>query len=281
MNKKLKRMLAVVSAVAMCAVSVVSISAGALYIPTDKTVNPYTISFESGSVKYHLWQEATDYFGLEDLKIYISEPMEYEWHGEEEFKHLIGSTCYKILGSYHQIYYRVATDEWYDTCEVCPLIFGGYELNNEDDVAVFENYLSDNDIEYTSEVIEEFYYGGKDSYTAVYPKFPIEMNLYDRMQTLIDIKEDTGYVCDWAMQELMVNATDVVNELPEPTLSGDTDCDGKVNINDAVFVMQSIANPDKYKISEQGKANADIDGNGITLSDAIAIQEMAASHLYD
>ena len=64
-------------------------------------------------------------------------------------------------------------------------------------------------------------------------------------------------------------------------LSGDTDCDGKVNINDAILVMQSIANPDKYKISEQGKANADIDGNGITLSDALAIQEMAASHLYD
>ena len=64
-------------------------------------------------------------------------------------------------------------------------------------------------------------------------------------------------------------------------ITGDADCDGKVNINDAVFVMQSIANPDKYQLSEQGKANADIDGNGITLSDAVTIQEMAASHLYD
>lgn len=84
-------------------------------------------------------------------------------------------------------------------------------------------------------------------------------------------------VPDWAE----VITDDITSELPEPTLSGDTDCDGKVNINDAILVMQSIANPDKYKISEQGKANADIDGNGITLSDALAIQEMAASHLYD
>ncbi|MDE7138001.1 MAG: hypothetical protein K2O29_06035 [Ruminococcus sp.] len=234
----------------MCTVSVVSISASALYIPTDKTVTPYTISFESASVKYHLWQEATDYFGLEDLKIYISEPIEYEWHGEDEFKYLIGSTYYKVLGSYHQIYYRVATDEWCDTCEVCPLIFGGYELNNEDNVAVLENYLSDNDIEYTSEVIEEF--GTKDSYTAVYPKLMVT-DLYDRMQMLIDIKEDTDYVCDWAMQESMINVTDVVNTLPEPMLSGYTDCDGKVNINDAILVIQSIANPDKYQISWQGK----------------------------
>ncbi|MBO5104826.1 MAG: dockerin type I repeat-containing protein [Ruminococcus sp.] len=70
-------------------------------------------------------------------------------------------------------------------------------------------------------------------------------------------------------------------QLPEPTLSGDADCDGKVNINDAVFVMQYIANPDKYQLSEQGKVNADIDGNGLTLGDAVTIQEMAASHLYD
>ena len=83
-----------------------------------------------------------------------------------------------------------------------------------------------------------------------------------------------------SIPELAEIVTDVVNEI-KPTLSGDADCDSKVNINDAVFVMQSIANPDKYQLSWQGKANADIDGNGITLSDAVTIQEMAASHLYD
>ena len=71
------------------------------------------------------------------------------------------------------------------------------------------------------------------------------------------------------------------SELPEPTLLGDTDCNGSVNISDAVLVMQSIVNPDKYKLSEQGKANADVDGNGITISDAIAIQEIAATGTYE
>ncbi|MDE6849132.1 MAG: hypothetical protein K2J44_07280, partial [Ruminococcus sp.] len=60
----------------------------------------------------------------------------------------------------------------------------------------------------------------------------------------------------------------------EATLYGDADESGKVNINDAVLIMQSIANPDKYKLTEQGKINADVvdNGNGITNSDAIAIQ---------
>lgn len=56
--------------------------------------------------------------------------------------------------------------------------------------------------------------------------------------------------------------------------SGDADGDGEVNINDTVFIMQSIANPDKYTLTEQGKANADVvdNGGGITNADALAIQ---------
>lgn len=59
---------------------------------------------------------------------------------------------------------------------------------------------------------------------------------------------------------------------------GDVDEDGKVNINDAVLIMQSIANPDKYKLTEQGKDNADVynRGDGITNSDALTIQKVEA-----
>lgn len=55
---------------------------------------------------------------------------------------------------------------------------------------------------------------------------------------------------------------------------GDADESGDVNINDAVLIMQSIANPDKYELTAQGKINADVvdTGNGITNSDALAIQ---------
>ena len=57
-------------------------------------------------------------------------------------------------------------------------------------------------------------------------------------------------------------------------LKGDANCDGKVNMADAVLIMQTLANPDKYKLTENGRANADMDGDGITNADALAIQKM-------
>ncbi len=60
---------------------------------------------------------------------------------------------------------------------------------------------------------------------------------------------------------------------PEITY-GDANVDGKVNISDAVLIMQSIANPDEFKIKESGKINADVTGHGdgITNNDAFVIQ---------
>ncbi len=55
---------------------------------------------------------------------------------------------------------------------------------------------------------------------------------------------------------------------------GDADENGEVGINDAVLIMQSIANPDKYKLTSQGKLNADVfnHGDGITNNDALIVQ---------
>jgi enterochelin esterase-like enzyme len=59
------------------------------------------------------------------------------------------------------------------------------------------------------------------------------------------------------------------------TLWGDANEDNTVNLSDAVFVMQSLSNPDTYKLSEQGSANADVyeNGSGITNQDAATIQK--------
>jgi len=64
------------------------------------------------------------------------------------------------------------------------------------------------------------------------------------------------------------------------TLMGDSNCDGDVNIADAVLVQQFIVNPDKYTLSEQGKLNADVfnTGDGVTMSDALEIQLMIANN---
>lgn len=71
------------------------------------------------------------------------------------------------------------------------------------------------------------------------------------------------------------------NTIPEPTngyLCGDTNCDGEVFISDAVLIMQSICNPDEYKIMEQGIENADtVNMDGITGVDALAIKCVEAN----
>ena len=61
----------------------------------------------------------------------------------------------------------------------------------------------------------------------------------------------------------------------EATLWGDANCDDKVNLADAVLIMQNKANPSKYSITAQGELNGDVDenGNGLTNKDALKIQQ--------
>lgn len=62
---------------------------------------------------------------------------------------------------------------------------------------------------------------------------------------------------------------------------GDANCDGDTDMSDAVLVMQALANPNKYGIdgtaenhlTVNGKYNADMDGDGLTVGDAQAIQK--------
>ncbi|EWM52407.1 dockerin type I domain-containing protein [Ruminococcus flavefaciens] len=70
---------------------------------------------------------------------------------------------------------------------------------------------------------------------------------------------------------------------PSVTKEGDTNCDGKVDLADAILIMQSLANPNKYGIggtadkplTYQGKINGDVDKSteGLTANDALRIQE--------
>ena len=63
---------------------------------------------------------------------------------------------------------------------------------------------------------------------------------------------------------------------------GDTNCDGTVELADAILIMQALANPNKYgltgsderHLTGQGKANGDVTGNkdGLTSDDALTIQ---------
>ena len=58
---------------------------------------------------------------------------------------------------------------------------------------------------------------------------------------------------------------------------GDANCDGIVSVADAVAILQSIGNADKYALTPQGKINGDVDGvPGITANDALFLQRVDA-----
>lgn len=77
----------------------------------------------------------------------------------------------------------------------------------------------------------------------------------------------------------VTTTTTSITTLPA-VLKGDANCDEQVDLADAVMIMQSLANPNKYGINgtaehhltEQGKLNGDMDGDGLTVGDALAIQ---------
>ena len=263
MNKKLKRILATVSAVAMCATSVVSMSAGALYTFKDRVVRPETTEFYAGiygeTIKFHLWQEATDYFDNEDVKIYISDTLVNDF-GEEYTKT-----------------FR-ATHVHYGTTDYCSVelgSFSAYRLTNEDDTSSLEKYLSDNNIVYEKTewsdsnkiYVKQYKETSDDTLEQIYTDD-------EYFELLQKIKEDTGFITGWMGPSASVQITETENTLPEPTLSGDANEDGDVNMADAVLIMQTLSNPNEYKLTPQGMANADIagDGDGVTAMDALTIQ---------
>ena len=62
-------------------------------------------------------------------------------------------------------------------------------------------------------------------------------------------------------------------------VNGDANLDGRVSISDSVAIIQYLANPEKYPLSPQAMANADIynTGDGITGLDASYIQQLEAT----
>ncbi len=59
---------------------------------------------------------------------------------------------------------------------------------------------------------------------------------------------------------------------------GDANCDGSVNMGDVVAIMRSQADPDNFSLTPEGRAVADVYGNGdgVTNNDALAIQKFEA-----
>lgn len=121
--------------------------------------------------------------------------------------------------------------------------------------------------------------------------YNIECNVYsdcvsstgykDGVTTIIGVKPGTFTLSDYYYT---INITVKEKSTGSNTVWGDANGDGQVDMSDAVLVMQSLSNPDKYgingsdptHITEKGQLNADVYENGtsgITNEDALQIQK--------
>ena len=75
-----------------------------------------------------------------------------------------------------------------------------------------------------------------------------------------------------------ISAAETTTAASTQTHYGDVNLDGKINVADAVAVLQYIVNRAKYALDDQSKLNADVIGpnDGITGTDAIVIQMVDA-----
>ncbi|MDD6060512.1 MAG: hypothetical protein PUB97_09060 [Ruminococcus sp.] len=84
----------------------------------------------------------------------------------------------------------------------------------------------------------------------------------------------TGNVVNYTV--FAVKAETPTTNPPVNKTPGDSNCDGTVNLADAVFILQSLANPKVYILTDQGRINADVTGNddGVTGKDSLFIQKV-------
>ena len=230
MNKKLKKILATVSAIAMCATSVISTNVGAqCYISNDGII------FED----FTEFGDDNGVTGIIDGKI-CGYGRKVATRGELTF----------------------ISDIWFDfTC---------YSQLNEEKANELSEFLAENYPFIVTDVTEY-----ESEYFCVTLDYQEELSYEEQFQIAVDIYKNVNVLCGGV---ILADASTPVKKikmpLPEPTLSGDANEDGDVNMADAVLIMQTLSNPDEYKLTPQGMANADIagDGDGVTAMDALTIQ---------
>ncbi|MBR6259168.1 MAG: BspA family leucine-rich repeat surface protein, partial [Oscillospiraceae bacterium] len=98
-------------------------------------------------------------------------------------------------------------------------------------------------------------------------------------------QEDSGDTWSVAVIPATIKVEKPAVPNPDTAYWGDANCDGQVDMADAVLIKQSLANPNRYglggtepepgHLTEEGKLRADVDNStkGLTSDDAVKIQE--------
>lgn len=144
-----------------------------------------------------------------------------------------------------------------------------YDIENKE---ILEKYISDNDLNcHLEEEHIEYEDNSVKSFVKVMPDYEISQT--EHYNFYKQIVEDTGVSNKLWINEssdtLSAENVDLHNNIV-----GDVNGDGKMDMSDAVLIMQSCSNPDKYQLTAQAIYNADFNNDGITNEDALTIQKI-------
>ena len=115
--------------------------------------------------------------------------------------------------------------------------------------------------------------------------FIMEVGAFQKKIALIEGNIVSGVICHGDNDYRMISWAALALDEPAPdkAVYGDANCDGEIDMSDAVLIMQALANPNKYGVSgtdgkhitDKGLVNADVDtsSKGLTSNDALRIQE--------
>lgn len=96
--------------------------------------------------------------------------------------------------------------------------------------------------------------------------------------TLVYEYDDNEPSTEPTTTSIPVTTATTTGDVVAPTIIGDANEDGQINMGDVTTIIQHIGNQDEYGLSPQGLANADCcnPGDGVMASDAVTIQELLA-----
>lgn len=149
--------------------------------------------------------------------------------------------------------------------------------------AQYYSDIMDAIVEHKDSISAVVFWGTTDDQSWRASKYPLLFNedytAKPSFYSIIDGIESTGTTTT-TTQTTSPTTTTTTTITPSDVIYGDANGDGEVSISDAVIVMQALANPDDYQLTEYAKVCADVVGNdGVTTSDALAIQMVVSNQI--